>query len=413
VTMIRNAPGAAFGTVLGERLRRAATRAYRNNSVDLPVMTTPPTVTGYTSNNPVIDAALTSNYRFTSGQASSFMFCGGTPTVYSTNYYRFPVVTLTSGTGNALPTQDAKGWAVEFMSDAPKLLLDFLGSSSTIGVQIEVDGQRIAATSTPFVTPATAERWFTVDFTGVRQVRHFRVEGWGSAGMRGVSVGALDKVWPPSKADLIRAAVVGDSITAQQGSGLPNGGFAYHLGKLLGWTDVRAVGLGGTGFINPSTYSSTFGDATRVADVVATNPDVLVIPASSNDAGNTAGAVTAAALATYQAYRAALPKVPIICGGVWGGATGPLSTWIAVETAAQAAFTSWADPNSWFVPVSTDPTGAWVTGTGHLGATNGTGNSDVYVGAADTTHPSEDGHLYLARRYANAIRTQVLPKIAT
>lgn len=180
------------------------------------------------------------------------------------------------------------------------------------------------------------------------------------------------------------------------------------MGKMLGWTDVREVAVGGTGFINPSTYASTFGDATRVADIVEANPDVIVVSATPNDNSYTASAITAAALAAFQAYRTAMPKALIIVGGIFPGSTGPGSTALANENAVKAAFDQWADGNSWFIPVATDPTGSWIFGTGKVGAANNSGNSDLYVNSADTVHPSQDGHDYFARRWAAAIRRKVL-----
>jgi lysophospholipase L1-like esterase len=46
---------------------------------------------------------------------------------------------------------------------------------------------------------------------------------------------------------------------------------------------------------------------------------------------------------------------------------------------------------------------SWITGTGKVGSTNGSGNSDVYT-SSDGTHPPRDGHGYLGRRAAAALR---------
>jgi phospholipase/lecithinase/hemolysin len=44
----------------------------------------------------------------------------------------------------------------------------------------------------------------------------------------------------------------------------------------------------------------------------------------------------------------------------------------------------------------------WITGTGRVGATTGTGNADTYIGS-DATHPTDAGHAYLARRVVAAL----------
>jgi hypothetical protein len=72
--------------------------------------------------------------------------------------------------------------------------------------------------------------------------------------------------------------------------------------------------------------------------------------------------------------------------------------------------TAFNDPYCKFIPQTTDPSGSWINGTGRTGATNGTGNADIYIGGVsgtDTTHPNDLGHLYLAYRAANRIATAI------
>ncbi|MFJ7586797.1 hypothetical protein ACIQZO_05245 [Streptomyces sp. NPDC097617] len=47
--------------------------------------------------------------------------------------------------------------------------------------------------------------------------------------------------------------------------------------------------------------------------------------------------------------------------------------------------------------------GPWITGTGRVGATTGTGNADTCIGT-DATHPTDAGHTYLASRVVAAIQ---------
>jgi lysophospholipase L1-like esterase len=484
-------PAAVAGRVfyasrIGEKLRRAARHAAGRNSLELPVMTSPPTITTNTSDP---DSTVSVAYYFTvsAANAACYRYRGGSPLVASSIYYRFPTVTLPSSTGNVDATHNANGWAVEFMSDAPRVKVFAQNSTSTNGLMFEVDGQYVTNAVTAF--PASSGGgYFLLDFTlgsvtftdagdlvtvsaahglsvgdavmfgtitsttGISAnttyyvktvpstttltlattpsastlalttdgsstsiskaaTRRFRVEGDQASGMRGVLVPPSYTVWQPGETDPIVAAVVGDSNVAQTGVTKPNGGFAINLGKLLGWSDVREIGLGGTGWINQGAFASTFGDATRVADAVAANPTVLIVTGSTNDNASTAAAITAAVLAGLQAYRTALPRVPIIVAGVQPGASGPSASVLANEAAVKAAWTAWGDANSWFVDISNDTQGAWISGTGHQGATSGNGNSNVYVGTADTVHPGQVGHEYLGRRWAAAIRSNVLPNI--
>jgi lysophospholipase L1-like esterase len=271
-------------------------------------------------------------------------------------------------------------------------------------------------TLTLSTTPGGSTLALTTDGTSTAisqaKTRRFRVEGDQASGMRGALVCPSCTLWAPQDQDSLVAAFVGDSNVAQTGASRPNGGFAATLGKLLGWSDVREIALGGTGWVNPGAFTSTFGDATRVADAVAVAPQVLLATASSNDNASSPATITAAVLAGLRAYRAALPRVPIIVGGIQPGAIGPDATSLANEAAVKAAWTAFADANSWFVDISNDPQGAWIAGTGRQGATSGTGNSNIYIGTLDTTHPGQDGHDYLARRWAESVRTNVLPNIA-
>lgn len=397
---------ALYPSQRGEKLRRAAIAARFRNSLELPLMASPPTVT--TGTTPP-DATLTKTYYFTAGAAANFAFRGGTPAVFGGVYYRFPVVTLPTGAGNASATQNAAGWAVEFHSDAPKIQLYMLNAGDTTGWAVEIDGQAISA-STIAYPAGSGSGYVLLDFTsaGGRAVRRIRVEGNQASAMRGVMVGTNSQVWAPADTEKITVASVGDSISAMTGATKPNGGWNQSLGKLLGWSDVRQVAIGGSGMVTAAN-GSTQGDATRVADVQAINPDVVLFMASTNDGGVTSATLRAAALAAFQAHRAACPKAVFIVGGIWAGGSGPNASHLQVEADIKAAFDTWADRNSYYVPIAADPQGSWVTGTSSTTNVGTDGNSSYYIGAAP--HPSQEGHDYLAKRWATAIRALVLPAV--
>jgi len=125
----------------------------------------------------------------------------------------------------------------------------------------------------------------------------------------------------------------------------------------------------------------------------------IILNATGNDPS---GTVRAPALAAMQAYRAALPGVPIIVGGIWPGSGGPSAERVAVEAEVKAAFDLWADPLSWWVAAAAPA--SWITGTGKSTAPLGDGNADVYV-ESDGVHPTQAGHDYYGRRWAGAIRS--------
>jgi hypothetical protein len=401
--------GVTVPTSLGERLRRAAARAYKKNSIDLGVMASPPTITTGTSNQ---DATLTKSYRTSVEGHGYFYISGGIATQGIGGfapYLGFPVVSTPSGSGGnagGLPSKNAYQFAVEFMTDAPKVMLRY--ASSTNVYMVEVDDQPVSATGLAY--PSTGGTGYTLlDFTSVggAAIRKIRMELSQAPLFDGVYVGPTYTVWKPSDENDVRVAVVGDSIEDGNGSSLPSAGWSKVAGKLLGWSDVRQVAFAGTGFVNAGSFN-TFGAALRVSDAVANNPDVLIIAASQNDDASVAS-VPAAALAAFQAYRAALPNVPIIVLGADAGSSGPSAGRLSNEAAVLSAFNTWADGNSHFIPVSNAADGSWFTGTGYVGATTGTGNRDRY--GYDASHPNNAGHLVRARRFESAFKRLVLPNI--
>jgi len=271
-----------------------------------------------------------------------------------------------------------------------------------------------ATTFTLTTTPAGSALTLTGDGSttsvSLSKARHYRVELNQASAFEGLLLGGLYSVWAPKSGTDLRVVTVGDSIDASTGTLMPNGSWQKVAGKLLGWTDVRQVSLGGTGFINPGTYSNTFGSASRVANVVAHDPDVLVITLTQNDDAYTGAQITAAALATFQAYRVALPDVPIIVTGADAASSGPSAARIATDTAGKAAFTAWADDNAWFIENVNDPAGSWFTGTGRTSAKSGSGNRDRY--GSDGAHPNTEGHKLIGRRWAQEFRAMVLPNLA-
>lgn len=398
---------ALFGaSTVGNRMRRAATEAVRDNSLTLGVMSSPPTITTSGGANP--DGALSRAYTV-SNNPGAFRFTGGTPTpAFGGAWYAMPVVSMPSGSGGnaaGVPESNAYGFAVEFVSDAPRLLIWMVNTNIT--KQLEVDGQIVSASS--FAMPGGGgDGWILIDFSGVSKVRRFRLEASTGDAFGGVYVAPTRTVWAPTSATNVRVVSIGDSVCSNTGAIMPNGGWQTVAGKLLGWTDVRQIAFGGTGFSNAGSYN-TFGDPKRVTDAVNARPDLLMIHASGND--NAQSGVQTAALSTFRAYRAALPTVPIVVTGVdtFAGSAANIAVQQATEGAVKAAFTQWADPLSYFIPVWTDPTGSWHTGTGYVGATAGDGNADIY--SVDGAHPNDAGHAYLGRRLANALRSLVLPQV--
>jgi GDSL-like Lipase/Acylhydrolase family len=169
-------------------------------------------------------------------------------------------------------------------------------------------------------------------------------------------------VWPVENANRFRLALEGDSITQMAYvSGYRSSYWVERIiGDHLGCDHVYNNAQGGTGAINNDTTKTTYAE--RLPDITAFAPDVLFIGGFHNDAGN-AGAYTsatrqAAVLAYLRAIRAALPNCAIAMVGaqlLQGESTAAgATTQYQVELDAKAAFDSFGDKNSLFIPLLTD-----------------------------------------------------------
>lgn len=391
----------------GSKLRRAAAKAYRADSLSLGVMATPPTITSGLSN---LDGTLTKSYRTVSDSALGYYRVSGaiaTETVASVYTTGWSVSNPGGAGGNTAfdAAHSTWGWAIEWETDAPKVMIRLLNSS--LKWMAEVDDQRVSATAQAY--PGTSGTgYILLDFTsaGGSAVRKFRFEMCEASAFDGVYVGPTYTIWKPQDENGVIASVVGDSIEAGAGASAEFWAANKWLGKLLGWTDVRQVAFGGTGFVIPGSFN-TFGSALRVADVVASAPDVLLVVPSQND-DNQAG-LQSAMLATLQAYRTGLPTTPIVVLGADAGSSGPSAARLTTEAAMLAAFNQWGDSRSFFVPCSNAADGSWFTGTGFVGSLSGSGNRDRF--GYDSAHPNDLGHQWRAQRLAHALRMLVLPYV--
>jgi hypothetical protein len=101
--------------------------------------------------------------------------------------------------------------------------------------------------------------------------------------------------------------------------------------------------------------------------------------------------------------------VPIVATGVVTGGAVALSVNQSIEavSAANIATLQAAGDNMLFyVPAALDPGGAWITGTGHVGAPNSTGNADFDI-ASDNLHMSAAGQSLYARKAMTGFLNQI------
>lgn len=199
-----------------------------------------------------------------------------------------------------------------------------------------------------------------------------------------------------------RVIVLGDSYVEGAGATTDYTTFAYRLAKTMNWGDTWTSGSGGTGYL--ATPVSPAGRKTlrqRVTtDVIDQDPNIVIIAAGLNDRTQTATAVGTEAGLLFTQLETALPDTEFIVVGPWGPRDASLLS--ADTLAISAAIRDQAEARGWYFidPIAEE----WITGTGYVGATTGEGNSDTYI-SADTTHPTDAGHAYLAARLAGHLRS--------
>ncbi|MEU3903302.1 GDSL-type esterase/lipase family protein [Streptomyces goshikiensis] len=299
-------------------------------------------------------------------------------------------------------------WTVEFGTDAQTFQLRF--NYQTAGMyRLSIDGRKVTDLMQAVGgTTAGSTHLMTVDL-GSAAPRVIRFDFY-TVPFGGVFLPPGATMWStvPNGG---RFMAFGDSLS--DGSAINTGGgagtWAHRTGRLLGSNDVWDEARGGTGYITAGSYATL---ANRVAvDVVAWNPSRLVIWAGYNDNGGSQPTISSAAASLYSTIRTGLPSCEVYVIGCWSPTGSPgasiTNTDATLRAAAATAGYPFISPITGAIYDSTGALvathGAWITGTGRVGATTGTGNADIYIGT-DAVHPTDAGHVYLARRIAAAIR---------
>jgi lysophospholipase L1-like esterase len=205
-------------------------------------------------------------------------------------------------------------------------------------------------------------------------------------------------VWPSPRDTGPKVLWVGDSFTGGAGAEWYWDSWAMLAGRALGW-NVIPSGVGATGYVNPGNEVGKVPFGNRLDDdVIALDPDLVVMSGGYNDTPYSAAAVGAAAQDAYDQLADA--DIPFVVAGV-NSATGVTST--GVLTATRDALRDAATDALAFVdPIGHPAAQSWITGSGRVGSTNGSGNADFYT-SADGAHPSPAGHEYLAARFVSGL----------
>lgn len=329
----------------------------------------------------------------------------------------------------------------DFYLDGDTIEFEYVPISTSMQYLVVVDGRPVTE---DFVsgTVTVAYRYLKLVFGSVRR-RRIQLYMAGINGFRGIIVPMQQTVTPAPRKQVI--AWVGDSFLAGSAGSAGYQSYAWSVTQSLGCEYVGSV-AGGTGFTSPGSFS-VYSDAGRVTTVAATNPDLIIICGSVNDDGD--AGITAAATATFDAYAAACPGVPIIVLGpqpssatdtvsagrasniaevrtaalahdsvlafydMVGTADGIPAAWTNITYAGQSLVTYlgsvWkADfPSSDGISGTPGLNAMWsrvtwaLDGTGRVGATTGNGNRDTAL-HSDSVHLTPIGQRAFA---AIALRT--------
>jgi lysophospholipase L1-like esterase len=423
-------PFGSVGAVLGtltpgqlatfSRLTAAATAAVGNNPVDLADMASPPTITQSATHNaaltvvnnvalqpanfwlsPVTQYLRTSNNAFYSGTSN---FGAGSA---ATN--------LSSLGASLVPTALAGGDSnnsnqVGFVTSAPdvEINLRVVGDAST-PYRFIVNGQYVARAGLD-VTQA----FVTLSF-GSSAARTIIIECPNGQPFLQVAAAVGNTFTAPSTglySNPCLAIAYGDSITeAISGGDAIKNQWANWFATMCtqsGIAGFRNAGVGATGYTNTAAGTRSKCLTQMPFTINGSTWDLIAFMHGFNDYNQFALAtVLADALACWQYARAQQPNAFIEVYGIPGEGTGPSTAMKVVENAMLAQFNAWGDKFSVFIPNSTDPAGAWITGTGRVGATNGTGNSDIYL-SSDGVHPSQPaGQVYIGGRANTSHRSAI------
>jgi lysophospholipase L1-like esterase len=153
--------------------------------------------------------------------------------------------------------------------------------------------------------------------------------------------GRFGGCWTGSKTDTVypapirggkRIIFLGDSVTSATGGGNQSAGFVQCFAEYMGYDDVWPAGIGGTGLTNNGSGSLTYIQRVQ-QDVLAFNPDEIIIQGFYNDGSNTSVNVQTALLSLIQTIQQTLPNVRIFIFGPYaptgvsfqGGTNAPSS----------------------------------------------------------------------------------------
>ncbi|MCB2088685.1 MAG: SGNH/GDSL hydrolase family protein [Sphingomonadaceae bacterium] len=209
-----------------------------------------------------------------------------------------PADTVTQTVG----TRSAAGAQISFYHDGAQLELLF--HTTQDGFYVKVDGEYI--TLDLMGAPGTFNH-FLIDF-GSRRHRRIDIILY-KAGFIEARTGWTDALWAaPIRGP--RTICMGDSFTTPGADGWTN-----WFAEGLGWDDVWASGVGGSGFRADALGNRVPFTARVQSDIIAYRPEVVFIHAGANDLGYDTGEVIDSVTQVVNDIRRHLPEA-VVAGGL-------------------------------------------------------------------------------------------------
>lgn len=355
--------------------------------------------------------------------AGKYTFVGADWRVAGTTWplstmYR-PITTRAGDGTNPLANEFGRG-RVRFALDAPSLELYVRCDPLTTngGFRLKVDGKYVRLGALGIDATVGSLRYIPITWGDGsdlhRKPRHYELEFIQNAYFGGVRVASAYRPSPWPQPDGLRVLIHGDSMVmtvVDTGSreSTPTSGCGFVLADILGQSDTWVSDSGGTGWFAPNPKTRNWFNDRVGIDVVPAAADVIVEMGGLNDssiAGLDQATVQSAVETWLDAVISAKPETVIFMTGPIAPTT-PTAGDLKIA-AAKAAAAAKYPRNVAYVDNLTDP---WFFGTGRQGTVVGDGNRDWAIGS-DTTHPTIEGHRYLAHRLAKGIAAAIPGLIA-
>ena len=247
-------------------------------------------------------------------------------------------------------------------------------------------------------TPDVNHGYIKIKFSSVGR-RNIRIAHSAAGGLSDVYTRATHSIYPRFQ-ERFGWFHIGDSFGATvgglAGSDTPVFGSGQQMAAMFGpQLDFIDAHLGGSGF---GTGTPAFLQRLEMDIAVCQPVKAITILAGQNDS---AAQITANAPAFFAGLKTKFPGAPIFV--FLSFAPNSYAQAQAKQDALKAVAASISDVYviDTYGPGATG--GDWLKGTGKEGATNGSGNSDLFL-SSDGTHPSTEGHKNLwGRRMAQEI----------